>query len=229
LENYGIKLNHDLVLDVSSAMASFTQGFITFSTNYPFWPKILKQGFDQDNVSVAKLESIVLPWVSSLEVIEEIISENNVSYLVRTTPKAWVQADNFSLNPQQMFVPTRNTGQRNLAVSISGRFNSAYGDGSTDTGRLIVVGDSDFMTDGFVQRNPDNLIFFQNLVDSLSLDEDLINIRSKGITDRPIKELSNIAKAGIRYSNIFGLTLVVVAFGLIRYFIRRRSKFVDEL
>jgi ABC-type uncharacterized transport system involved in gliding motility auxiliary subunit len=230
LENYGVKLNHDLVLDVSSGMASFSQGFITFSTNYPFWPKVLKPGFDQNNAAVAKLESVLFPWASSIEILSDKISEeNNISYLARTTSKAWTQTDNFNLSPQQMFVPSGSTGQQNLAVAVSGKFNSAYGAGSTDAGRLIVVGDSDFMTDGFAQRNPDNLIFFQNLVDSLSLDEDLINIRSKGVTERPIKELSDGVKAAVRYGNIFGLTLIVVAFGLIRYFVRRRSKFVDSL
>ena len=230
LENYGVKLNNDLVLDVSSGMASFNQGFFTFSTNYPFWPKVLKSGFDQDSAAVSKLETVLLPWASSIEILPDKIGEgNNVSYLARTTPKAWTQSDNFNLSPQQTFTPTGDVGRKNLAVFVSGKFNSAYGAGSTDTGRLIVVGDSDFMTDGFTQRSPDNLIFFQNLVDGLSLDDDLINIRSKGVTERPIKELSDGAKAAIRYGNIFGLTLVVVAFGLIRYYIRRRSKFVDSL
>lgn len=231
LLNYGVKLNHDLVLDVSSAMASFSQGFITFSSNYPFWPKVLRDGFDQDNVSVAKLESVVLPWVSSIEVLESKTEDGNISYLIKTTPKSWTQTENYDLNPQSrgLGIPAGNIGQKNLAVSITGKMSSAYSGESTETGRLIVVGDSEFMSDGFSQRNPDNLILFQNLVDSLSLDEDLINIRSKGVTERPIKELSDGARMGIRYANIFGLTLVVMAFGLIRYFTRRRSKFVDSL
>lgn len=229
LENYGVKLNHDLVLDTSSAMASFSQGFVTFSTNYPFWPKVLKTGFDQNNPAVAKLESAVFPWASSLEIIKEKTGENNISYLAQTTNKAWAQTDNFDLNPQQMFVPNGSTGVKNLVVSISGKFDSAYDAGGTDSARLIVVSDSDFINDGFVQRNPDNLILFQNLVDSLSLDNDLINIRSQGITDRPIKEISDGAKAAMRYGNIFGLTLAVVLFGLFRYYARRRSRFIDEL
>ena len=230
LENYGVKLNNDLVLDVSSAMASFTQGFMTFSTNYPFWPKILQSGFDQDNTTVANLESLIMPWASSVEILNDKINKNSkVSYLAGTTEKSWLQKDNFNLNPQQAFTPSGNTGSKNLAVSIFGSFTSPYGNGSTDAGRLIVVGDSDFIKDGFLRNMPDNLIFFQNLVDSLSLDEDLINIRSKGISDRPIKELPDGSKAAARYLNIFGLTVVVVVFGMIRYYLRRRSRFVDEL
>jgi len=227
LENYGIKLNNDLVLDVSSGMASFSSGFITFSTNYPYWPKVVKAGFDSENVAVAKLETLLLPWASSLDYIG--VEENNVSYLAQTTDRAWAVSENFDLNPQQQFFPSGNVGQKILALSVFGSFTSAYGAGSTDVGRLIVVGDSEFIGDNFLQQSPDNLVFFQNLVDSLSLDEDLINIRSKGVTERPIKELSEGQKAITRYLNVFGLTLVIIAFGLIRYFIRRRSRFVDSL
>jgi len=230
LEAYGVKLNHDLVLDVSSGMASFSSGFITFSTNYPLWPKVLKGGFDQNNAVVAKLESLILPWVSSLGLIAEKQDEANIiSELVKTTSQAWTQQDNFDLNPQQRFIASGEVGQRTLAISIFGKFNSAFDQGSTDSGRMIVVGDSDFISDGFLRQAPENLVFFQNLVDSLSLDEDLINIRSKGVSDRPIKELSDTQKLVIRYLNVFGLTVIVIIFGLVRYFMRRRSRFLDEL
>jgi len=237
LKNYGIKLNNDLVLDVSSGMASFNQGYVTFTTNYPFWPKVLGQNFDQGTASVARLESLILPWASSLEVLSDQLKDNSqVSYLAKTTNKAWKQADNFNLNPQQGLMPNSQIDQYNLAIAISAKINNASGQGSASpetaglaAGRLIVVGDSDFMRDNFVRNFPENLIFFQNLVDSLSLDEDLINIRSKGVTDRPIKELSEGIKVAVRYLNIFGLTIIVVLFGMIRYFIRRRSKFIDEL
>jgi gliding-associated putative ABC transporter substrate-binding component GldG len=230
LEKYGVKINNDLALDAASGIVSFTQGYITFSTNYPFWPKVSQQGFDRENSATAELESLVLPWASTLEVATDKIDKaGKISYLASTTDKAWRQKDNFDLNPQQNFVPSEEKGIFNLAVAISGKFLSAYDNGETDNGRLIVVGDSDFIKDAFLRSAPDNLVFFQNIVDSLSLDEDLINIRSKGVSDRPLKELSDGAKAAIRYLNIFGLTIVAVAFGMIRYYIRRRSMFIDEL
>jgi gliding-associated putative ABC transporter substrate-binding component GldG len=226
---YGVRLNKNLVLDVYSGVASFNQGFITFSTNYPFWPKVVKAGFDENTAAVSKLESVIFPWASSLEIVDgKIDPSDKISYLAKTSKDAWVEEGEFDLNPQQNFSPTSKS-ERTLALSISGKFKSAFGEKTTEAGRLIVVGDSDFMSDSFVRGTPDNLIFFQNLVDSLSLDEDLINIRSKGVTERPIKEISEGTKAAIRYSNIFGLTVIIVIFGLTRYYIRKRSRFVDEL
>ena len=230
LENYGVRVNKNLVLDSSAGRAQFSAGFFTFSSSYPLWPKVEPEGFDKNNAAVAKLETLLLPWVSSLDVIDEKISdENKISYLVKSTYESWIQDGKANLDPQQQFVPTGDQGEKNLAVSVFGKFRSAYGDQETDSGRLIVVGDSDFMTDGFLRQSADNLTFFQNIVDSLSLDEDLINIRSKGVTSRPIKKMDSTMIALIRYFNIFGMTILVVIFGMLRYFLRRRGKFADDL
>jgi gliding-associated putative ABC transporter substrate-binding component GldG len=231
LKKYGIKFNHDLVLDAVSGQASFSQGFISFSLNYPFWPKVTRDRFDADNAAVAKLESAVFPWVSSINLLNDAIDKSNkISVLAETTNKARLQENNYNLNPQLDFNSAQKEGLYNLAISVSGKFKSAYGKEETSKGRLIVIGDSDFMRDSFLRSNPDNLLLFQNLVDSLSLDEDLINIRSKGVSERPIKEgLSDGTKAAIRYTNIFGLTMLVIAFGVFRYLMRKRSGFADEL
>jgi ABC-type uncharacterized transport system involved in gliding motility auxiliary subunit len=230
LDGYGIRVQDNLVLDYSSGMASFNSGFFTFTTDYPFWPKITKDGFDQENVVVSKLESLVLPWASSIELDDGLFGEDNqVSILAKSTNKSWEQTGAYDLNPQQNFNPSNNIGEKNLAVSVFGKFNSKYLEDFTDSGRVVVVGDAGFIEDSFLRQNPANILFFQNLVDSLSLDDDLINIRSKGVSERPIKELSEGQKLFIKFANILGVTIVVVLFGLIRYFMRRRSKFVDEI
>lgn len=231
IESYGVKINNDLVSDIHSGFASFTQGFLNFTTNYPLWPKIIKSGFDQNNAAVAKLESIILPWTSSLTIFPEKVKDSKIFYLAKTTDQAVAQSENFVVNPQSELRANGKKAQYNLAVEIVGKFNSAFGqnNSSSSPSRLIVVGNSEFISDSFLRNNIDNLLFFQNLTDSLSLDENLINIRSKGIVNRPIKELSDNIKIVVRYVNVFGLTIIVMLFGLIRYFLRRRNRFIDEL
>ncbi len=228
LAGYGLKLNNNLILDVNNGMASFSQGFVTFSTNYPYWPKVIKAGFDQNNIAVAKLESLVLPWASSIDLSPDKMKDITISYLARTSDRAMLVADNFNLSPQAE-IKNGAKGKYDLAVSLSGKFNSVYNNPNTSAGRIVLVGDSDFITDNFLRNYPDNLVFFQNVVDSLSLGNDLITIRSKGVTERPLKEVTESMKATIRYANVFGLTALVVLFGLIRYFFRRRTKFVDQI
>jgi ABC-type uncharacterized transport system involved in gliding motility auxiliary subunit len=92
----------------------------------------------------------------------------------------------------------------------------------------VVVGDSDFATDMFTGGGADNMLFFQNLVDGLSLDSDLINIRAKTATERPITLPDKKAKETMRYLNIFGVTVVVLVIGMLRYFLRRRNKKIEQ-
>lgn len=228
LESYGVKLNENLVLDANNGLASFNQGFVTFTTNYPFWPKVIKSGFDQNNPVIARLESLVLPWASTIDVSLDKTKDIAVSYLALTSDKAMAVADNFKLEPQAQ-ISNGIRGKFNLAVALSGKFKSPFNQTSSKAGHLILVGDSDFIRDNFLRNYPDNLMFFQNVIDSLSLGSDLISIRAKGVTERPLKEVSESAKMFLRYVNIFALTIIVVLFGLIRYFLRRKTRFEDEI
>jgi len=230
LEKYGLRVNEDLVLDRAAGMASFSQGFFAFTLPYPYWPKITKNGLNQENAAVSRLESVVLPWTSSLNIKSDILTDKTrVDILVKTSPDSWRLTDNFNLSPQQNFSPTGGQGSQDVVVYLEGHFSSAFGEESTDQGRLIVAGDSDFLTDRIAANMPDNLIFFQNLVDVLALDDDLIKIRSKGVSERPIRILSDGARNFLRYGNIFALTLIVIIFGFTRYYFRRRTRFADEL
>ena len=231
LADYGIKVNNNMVLEskANSGVASFNQGFFTFQTNYSYWPKIAKNGFDQDNSAVSKLENVILQWASSIDVDESKLGENhNVSYLAKSSDKSWRQVGEYNLNPQQTFTPNK-VQVSNLAVDVSAKFKSPYGLENSMFSRILVVGDSDFVSGNLITM-ADNLVFFQNITDSLSLDGDLIEVRSKGITSRPIKtDISDGQKSLIRYLNVFGITILVLVIGLSRYFLRKKSRFVDDL
>lgn len=237
---YGVKIEPSFALDASSDMASFNQGFVTFTTQYPFFVKIGEGGLDQNNAAVAKLQSLVFPWSSPITVDDK-KNEAKISILAKTTGQAWIMKDNFNLNPQGDFGMAGAKGVYNLAVSINGKLKSAFDKyipkdketgqhlSSAENARLIVVGNANFIKDNFVRRYPDNLTFFQNTVDAVSLDSDLIKIRSKAVSERPLKQISDSQKRALKYGNIFGVTVVVLVFGLFRYFGRRKSKFADEL
>lgn len=229
LAKYGLTINQDLVADVRSGVASFTQGFFTFSSNYAFWPQITNQGFNQDNGAVSSLENVLLPWAGSIEVDESLLGPEEYSYLAFTTDQAWRVRDNFDITPNNANKPQGDTGVFNLAASANGEVPDPYAEGEAMPVKIAAVADADFIQDGFVGGNPDNLIFFQNLVDSLSFDEDLISIRSKGVSSRPIADVSDTARNTYKFGNIFGVTVLVLAFGLVRYFLRRKSRFADEI
>ena len=89
-------------------------------------------------------------------------------------------------------------------------------------GRIIVVGDVDFLEESFIQVSPDNLIFAENAIDWLAQDEALIAIRSKTRTPPPIVFTSDFQKASLRWGNLIGVPLIIVIYGVMKVTGRRR-------
>ena len=243
IDHYGIKINNNLVLDSSRAMAPFSSGFITFSVPYSLWPKIDQNGFNTENVMVSKLESLVLPWVSSLD-LQDSDEDTQIISLVSTSPKSWLQIENYNLDPNAQYnLNTLNLEKHVLAGFVSGQIDSYFKDkekpvlenggdsfiDSTNEARVIVVGDSDFIEDSFLKSNPGNLIFAQNIIDGLSQDSDLINIRSRGMTNRPLEEMNDSQKVFWKYFNIFAAAIIVIIYGVLRFFLRKKNNFEDNL
>lgn len=244
LENLGVKLSAALVLDVSNETLTFQSGFMQFIVPYPFLVKTVKDFHSKEVPVVSKIESVVFPWVAPLELsLKEGVSGQ---ILIQTTPKAWKMTAPYNLSPQQDFAPSVRA-QYPLAIFLRGRFQSLFsgqtppaldeGQESTDdpNGRVgisesveessvVVIGDSDFLSDRFIERYPDNLTFFLNLVDYLTLDETLIDIRAKTVSSRPIREISEGEKTKLRVLNILGVPFLVVALGIGRYVVRKRRK-----
>jgi len=96
--------------------------------------------------------------------------------------------------------------------------------------QLILVSDSKFLLDGSGGSSPENHIFIMNAVDYLMGDSELIALRSREITNRPLKVLEDSQKSRWKWANILLPSFMIVGFGFIR--IRRektRAKFLEEL
>lgn len=242
LNHYGIQINKNLVLDNSRAMAPFSSGFITFSVPYYFWPKITESGFNHDNVMVNKLESLVLAWSSSLQLANS-DEDTQVIPLVFSSSKSWTQNENYNLDPNAQYNPASlNLNSSILAGFVSGQMNSYFKDkekpvlenvdpfiDSTGEARIIVVGDSNFVEDSFLSSYSENAIFAQNIVDGLSQDSDLISIRSRGVTNRPLEKINESQKVFWKYFNIFASAILVIIYGILRFVLRKKNNFEDNL
>ncbi|MBU4331995.1 GldG family protein [Patescibacteria group bacterium] len=250
LKHYGLGLEQSLVLDVSAEMVSFSSGFVQFFSPYPYWPKITPAGFNSESVITSKLEALVLPWAGNIKIDSGKLGNEQVIILAQTTNRSWKADYPPNLNPQQDFSPPSEGQPYPVAVLVSGKLESFYKGkeipqkemseaaveavseelkGSTDNARIVLVADGDFMHDNFIRRFPDDGVFFENVVDYLSLGEDLIGIRSRGVTDRTLQEISSSKRNAIKYGNIFGVTCIVVLFGMVRFWSRRKKRFADEL
>jgi len=265
LEHYGVKLGNNLVLDQSMSNVSFGSNVggmsVSYSLPYPYWPKIIKKNFSQTHPITNQLESLVLPWTSSVETVVKEDAEITTEELVKSTEHAWTVQGRYDLNPQQRFYQTPSERKSYpLAVELNGKFKSFYAgkeipkvesddeekpsspesesehktlEESKET-QIIVVGNSNFIANNILgglggRQAEANIIFFQNLVDWLTLGEELINIRSRGVTDRPLKEnLSAATKSFIKFSCTLGIPIVIVIFAFVRFYMRKRAKRLFE-
>jgi gliding-associated putative ABC transporter substrate-binding component GldG len=225
LDQYGFTVRRDLALDRSCQIIGFRSGNSSFMLPYPFAVKALNPNFDKNNPAVKDLDSVSFQWISTItnsprEGVE-------YSALIKTTRYAWRQEGYFNLNPQYVIPPQREKdySQFNLLMMGKGSFASLFEPGkkSPET-YVIVAGDSDFAGDAIAQNAPEGLLLLQNLVDWLTLSDDLISIRSRGISDRPIAQVSDGTKTMIRIVNIAGIALVIIVFGLIRLYFRRKER-----
>ena len=178
---------------------------------------------------------------------ENTASEVEGSVLVRTTERASTQSGRYDLDPQSPALEGMpETGQSYpLAVTLTGMFHSFYegkdvppkpGEETAGTlggnsvltqsprTQILVVGNSNFITDQFLRMYPENVLFVQNALDWMTLGEDLIEIRSRGATARPLKELSAGARDAIRWANTLGIPILVILFGLIWNGARKKSR-----
>jgi ABC-type uncharacterized transport system involved in gliding motility auxiliary subunit len=128
-----------------------------------------------------------------------------------------------------------------IAIRLSGKINSIFNDTtlerpqtneelllSTTNGSVIVIGNADFATSevGGISNMP----LIQNLTDWLSLDENLIGIRSRNMIDRSLKNITMKTDAdnsglGYRIFNIAAMPIVLIILGLWIFFYRRNQQY----
>jgi len=167
----------------------------------------------------------------------------SIEVLFTSSEQSKLQSGRYDINPQTKLDPkTFNEGPFVLGAALSGSFKSYFegkdiprGDSTLTqpTGlniipespetRIVVIGDGHLAEDMYAS-DPSNMAFLLNMVDWLSLDEDLIQIRTREVTSRPIAEVSEGVKATVKYANIFAPPALIILIGLVRWQIRRRRK-----
>jgi gliding-associated putative ABC transporter substrate-binding component GldG len=245
LGDWGVRIDHDLVGDPHNVRITVSQrrGIFTFQNmvDYPYIP--LLDDLTQSNPVVRDLESVFLPFVSTVEDKPE----DGVTFtdLARSSPESWKATSPYdvrALVPEgERRVPHKAGGPYTVAVAAEGTFADRYAGqtvdrpGSEDAkpvevpvpqaapSRLMVVGTGDFMREAYLM-NGENMAFVMNGIDWLARDEGLIGLRSRGVTDRPLKTVSDATREGIKTANIAGGAVLLVLIGLVRWKLRQARR-----
>ncbi|MCZ6520198.1 MAG: hypothetical protein O6848_01725 [Bacteroidetes bacterium] len=100
--------------------------------------------------------------------------------------------------------------------------------------KMVVVANARFAVNGDQgqqqQLNSDNVNFATNAIDWLSDDTGLIDLRTKGITSRPLDLLEDGTKSMVKYGNVVVPIILILIYALIRRQrnLRKRQKWIQE-
>ncbi|MDH5525977.1 MAG: GldG family protein [Nitrospirota bacterium] len=243
LSSWGLALGDALVVDGKNMRITVAQrrGIFTMQNmvDYPFIPVV--GDLDPNHPVVGGLEGIFLPFVSTVRSHD--VEGVTHSVLARTSRNSWQLSPPYNVDPFQrmdaLIVPGRAIrGPHPVVVAAEGVFPSHWAgrvvtgaDGSETTiepplaapGRLLVVG-SGMLLDEQYLMNGENMPFLMNAIDWLAGDESLIALRSRGVTERPLREISDGTRALVKFCNMLLGPLLLVAVGLIFWRSRRARR-----
>ena len=218
----GVGTDAGVVLDHSSNanISMGRQGLFNVVRPYPLWPIALR---GDAHPTTRDLSNLSAGWATALTV-----TDSTVQKLWVTTETGALQAAGGIIMPDALLDPNPDDFQTvTLAVALDPSAagngeSSGEGDGSATEGRMVVVGDVDFLQEQFLRANPQNLVFTLNAIDWLAQDEALIGIRSKLRTPPVMAFTSEFQRGALKWGNLVGVPLLLIFLGVVRVTGRRR-------
>ena len=219
-EKFGVIVEQDLVFDLqANETLSFGTQVGSVFLPYPYWvraPVI-------DKKVAGNVESAVLPWASSLGIAESQRDNVEVIPILETSEFAAIDFTYRDLRPNSSLfdeITPANLVQSLVAVAVAENVS-----GDADAYRIVVVGDSDWLTNALVSRSQENVALALNLVDWLAQEDRLASVRSKVVSSRDLLYSSETHENAARWINIAGVPLFFIIFGAVRSIRRRRFGF----
>ncbi len=212
LSEYGVTVNKDMVYDLrSNETIRFGNGNFNYFLPYPLWLRSMPK---DSNPITNKIRNVVLPWTSSISLSEADQKSKNieVAKLLISSPYASAKIGAVSLIPDQEF-PQTNLGEKLLAVSVNSKDKK---------GKLVVLGNSDFISSQHIANVPDNLSFGMNAVEWLSSQDSLSDIRVKSNSSGRLAFSDDKGPSFVKTINFVAISAIPLVIGL-AMFLRRRS------
>ncbi len=224
LKNKGLEVENNFVIDANcgNVMVRQQQGLFVMNTpvKFPYLPTITNFA---DHPITEGLEAVMFPFVSPITIIPG--DTTVLMYpLAFTSERSGVQSPPLYFDVMKNWTQS-DFGNSSLAVAavIEGKI---VGDVES---KIVVFGDGDFAVNGEGQQaqqlQPDNISLMANAIDWLSDDTGLIELRTKGVTARPLDpSLEDGTKSFLKYLNFLLPLLLVILYGTFRFQQRRKIR-----
>jgi len=253
LSAYGFKVNQDFVLDRQNVPGPVEYQGRRMLANMPMFVGVeVDEPKDKEFSVMAGIKALVFPYASSVDLVGPLQSgkpaQGQLWTLAKSSPTAWKQSGFFFFSPGTKIEEGKDKGSVGLGYAYQGPLKSAYPSPAAATGmsvpdqngaplseskkpvRLVVVGDSDFASDEYLQMSRFLPIYqsgAQMLFNAISWtmeDEALTPVRTKTITSRPLQVESEKTILVAKAFNIVGVPLLFCVFGIVRWRVRRATR-----
>jgi ABC-2 type transport system permease protein len=254
LEKYGFKVDEDFVFDKQNVPGPIDVGGRKMLKNLPVFVGVKTDASDKDQSVMAGVNAVVFPFPSSVTLVGPLASGKpqipsaKLWTLAATSPEAWKQTGFFFFSPMNNIEEGKEHGVYGLAYAYQGPLKSAFAP-TSQSGmslpdaqnappseskkpvRVVVVGDSDFASDEYLQLAR-YLPFYQggaqmlfNAISWTMEDEALTPVRTKTVSSRPIDDISSDGTVwAVKAANIVGVPLLFIGFGIARWRLRRARR-----
>ncbi len=209
LNNWGVQVDDDLVLDISGAGRLMGAG--------PSIPLVLS--YEEHPITNRFNAMTFFPLTRSIQPAIEIPDGVNVETLFKSNDNSWGETD---LSREEATFDEKSDlpGPLPLAVAVTREIEPATDDNPSLNARMVVTGCSNFPVNAYFSTQGNGNLFL-NMISWLAQDEDLISIRPKSPEDRRII-LSQSQLAMLRLVTIFVLPGIVLIIGIVVWNRRRR-------
>lgn len=228
LADKGVMLGDQLVIDAACASIGVRQQQGPFILNtqvqFPYFP--IASQFADHPISKG-IESLLLPLVSTVT-YQGPDSAVQYSSLAMTSDRSGLVNSPVYIDINKEWTASDFPSESQpVAIAVNGPLG-----GATDA-KLVVVGNGNFAVNGEGQQqqqvNQDNINFASNALDWLSDDTGLVDLRTKGVTNRPLDPVEDGTKSILKYGNVFFPIILILIYALIRkqQYMRKRQNWLQ--
>jgi len=248
LEKYGFKVNQDFVLDTPRVPGPIDlPDGRKMLASVPVYVAV-KTDEVKDLSVLDHVTAMVFPFGSSVDLVGPLAGgkpqAGKLWTIAKTMPTAWKASGMFFFSPTVKIEEGKEKGSYGMAYAYQGPLKSAYPSPAAQPGmsnpdqanvppsesrkpvRLLVVGDSDFASEEYLQIGRYIPIYSEgaqlllNTMGWVTEDETLTPVRTKTLTARPIEATTSGKVIALQLLNIVGVPLAFVGFGIVRWRVR---------
>jgi len=214
LAGKGLVVEPDFVVDASCGSIGVQQrtGSFNFTTNvkFPYLPIIVTFA---DHPITSGLEQVIMPFASSIKYTGD--TANVFTPIAMTSEKSGTQSAPLYFDINKKWNDT-DFPMSKIPVGVTLQGNLV---GNTPSS-IVLFSDGQFALNGEGKNqkkvSEDNVNLMVNSIDWLSDDTGLIELRTKGVTSRPLDQIGESKKVLLKWLNFLLPIILVLIYGIIR-------------